>query len=277
MNKAWHKSILFLIIILIITPLTNLVLKEAFTTTTKALHLVLFNHDDNGPYDSMQKSTQQFYGRMTSNIDTYYYCFQKDLNELFRFDASKRILYIRGQESYSPGTLDKTIKVFHYFEDHLPKYDYVVRSNISTLVDFEELLPQLDKTPIDYGGGLINELSWMDPRSGVHDETYFGTKYASGTCMIFSTDCIRRIIEKSYLMQYDLVDDLAIGVFIKNHLPYIGDPVLIHRFVFVPDLQGDEDKLKDFVQSNDPIFYRNHNGNRALDADQMSALTKIIT
>jgi len=279
-KKPWtHFLFLYALVLVIITPFVGLSLdlyKETFSSRLRILHLVLFNHDDNGAYDKMQRSSHDFYQRFQSNVDTYYYCFSPKLTQPFVLDAKSGILYIQGEESYAPGTLDKTIKVLHWAEDKLPQYDYVVRSNISTLVDFEELLPTLEKTPIDYGGGLINNLAWLDERSGVKDETYYGTKYVSGTCIIFSSRCAQQIIAKSYLMNYNLVDDLAIGVFVQNHLPEMGDPVGIDGFVFVPNLGRSPDKMKAFVDENQPIFYRNHNGDRQLDADQLQVLTTVI-
>jgi hypothetical protein len=279
-KKPWtHFLLIYALILVIITPLVGLSMdlyREGFSSRLKVLHLILFNHDDNGAYDKMQRTSHEFYKRFNSNVDTYYYCFSPKQSQPFILDDKSGILYIQGEESYAPGTLDKTIKVFHWAEEKLPKYDYVVRSNISTLVDFEELLPALENTPIEYGGGLINDLAWQDERSGVKDETYYGTKYASGTCIIFSTDCLKKVIAKSYLMNYNLVDDLAIGVFIQNHLPEIGYPVPIDRFYFVPNLDRSPDKIRAFVDENNPIFYRNHNGDRQLDADQLQVLTTII-
>jgi len=286
MTKPWPRFLLiYAIVLVIITPFVGLSLdmyKETFTSSLRILHLVLFNHDK-GAYDQMQSSTRPFYQKLASQVDTYYYCFSPTLQQPFVFDNASRILYIQGDESYAPGALDKTIKVFHYFEDTLNHYDYVVRSNISTLVDFEQLMPTLESTPIEYGGGLINQLSWLDDRSGVKDETYFGTKYVSGTCIIFSTNCLRNLLQKSYMMNYNLVDDLAIGVFIARHLPEVGDPVPLDGFLFVPNLERDESKIEKWMEEltkapvhTKPIFYRNHNGDRALDADQIRILTNLL-
>jgi len=279
-KKPWtHFLLIYTLVLVIITPLVGLSLdlyREGYSSRLKVLHLILFNHDDNGAYDKMQKASHEFYQRFNSNVDTYYYCFSSKQSQPFMLDSKSGILYIQGEESYAPGTLDKTIKVLHWAEDKLSQYDYVVRSNVSTLVDFEELLPALEATPIDYGGGLINNLSWKDERSGVKDETYYGTKYVSGTCIVFSSRCVQQVIAKSYLMNYNLVDDLAIGVFIQNHLPEMGEPVPIDRFVFVPDLGRSPQKMKAFVDDKNPIFYRNHNGDRQLDADQLKILTTVI-
>jgi hypothetical protein len=174
------------------------------------------------------------------------------------------VLKIKGTESYLPGILDKTLKAIEYVVNNKYDCDYLVRSNISTIVDFELLDKELSKKPIEYGGGLINELRMIDKSGGIVDDTYFGLKYASGTAIVFSKKTLDQVIAKRDKINYKLIDDVAIGLLMRDELK---KPVeKVGSFLVVSD---------DNMPGKNPyVFYRNRSSNRETDVKNMKIIVK---
>ena len=232
---------------------------EKFTEQIRILHLVLYS--SNPEYDEMYLLTRDYYKKF-NNIITLYYTFSPNHDVITIVDD---ILYIPGNETYLPGILDKTIKTFEYINLHY-KYDYIVRSNISTIINFNLLSNKLNKINIQYGGGIINQLEWLDVAGGINDKKYFGTKYASGTAIIFSNKMMKQFLLKKDKINYDIIDDVSIGLLIKEQFPEI-TPIATNEFLFVSeDIQDIDSYL------NNTIFYRNRCSDRKKDIDHMKII-----
>ena len=193
------------------------------------IHLVLFS--DTEYYHSMYNITSPYY--KSFDIKTVYYIYA-DIEEEYRMEDD--ILYIKGKETYTPGILEKTIKAFEYFKGH-----DIIRSNISTIVDFN----CLDTTIPAYGGNIL-DLHWTCKGSGIVDTTFFGTKYVAGICIFLSKETIQLILEKQTFLRKDIIDDLAIGILLKENGIY-------------PESFGKIGKT----------FYRNRSNNRKQDCINM--------
>jgi len=233
-------KISFVILIFFILGLSLFINKQTFTNIKKApkiLHLVLFSHD-NGAYDMMYQLTRKFY-KSFPNVTTYYYCFNPNIKDVSVHDD---ILYIKGDEGYIPNILDKTIKAFEYFNTKID-YDYIVRSNISTVIDFNLLTEKIEKDKPSYGGPY-STLNWLDPNGGIVDKTYFGLKFVTGTSIILSKKLIKKILENKHKINYNIIDDVAIGLLIRDHIP---TPITMYN--------------NDFTEkyNENAIFYRNKN------------------
>ena len=171
----------------------------------KILHLVLYSESEY--YTEMLNITSKYY-KILHNVDTIYYRFSNDIDneyELLKYD-NYSILLIKGIETYSPGITVKTIKAFKYFENVINNYDYVVRTNISTIVNFNMLRSALYTNPIDYGGG------------NVINRTYC---YIQGTCIILSKSLTNNIIQSIDKMDINIIDDITISMFIYEINPNI--------------------------------------------------------
>lgn len=263
-----------LIIILFIILCILYIKKEEFTNIIskyksrlsdkpKILHLVLFSHDD-GPYDMMYKLTSKFY-KSFSNVTTYYYCFDPNINEKYKIKAD--ILYIKGDEGYIPNILDKTIKAFEFFNDF--DYDYIVRSNISTIINFNLLSDKLLKDKPDYGGG-VTEIETLNSEAGIIDTNLIGLNYVSGTNIILSNKTVNRILENTCQctqnnINYDLIDDVAIGLLIRDYMPDI--ELTIYNDYYTLEYET----MKDY------IFYRNRTEDRYKDVENMKIIINNIS
>lgn len=225
------------------------------------LHLVLYSNNSN--YDDMYNSTRNYY-HLFNNVKTYYYKY--DENIINDYEIKNDIILLRGKEN-SIVSADKTLKVLNLFDCNL--FDYVVRSNISTIINFDLLINYLSKNPVDYGGGHIFKLTWTDPNYGIYDNTFFGTDYVSGTCIILSKNTCQYLKSNFEKIHNHIVDDLSIGVFLKD-IP-ITD---IGQFYVVCNLNHNYHIIKQNIETN--IFYRNRNYSRELDAEQIREIVHIL-
>ena len=242
------------------SPFTN---KSKSKAKFKFINLVLYSTGEE--YDEMYRMTKSYYSSFP-NVTTLYYIFDPDIDKEFVLKAG--ILRIKGTESYIPGILAKTMKALAYTEKNY-EFDYVVRSNISTIVDFDLLADYIGETPIEYGGGLKNE--YKD-----EGETYSdinGLVYASGTAIIFSRKTLHEVVRKQKHLRMDLIDDVALGLLMRNELsdtPQHYTPP--DKFLFVPDENGNAARLKPLIEGKGIIFYRNRQDDRKKDVRQMQVI-----
>jgi len=252
----------------------------------KILNLVLYSSSPGKEcYEEMKESSELYY-KQFKNVQTIYYQYSNNIEK--DYELIDNILFIKGEkESYVPGVLDKTIKAFEYVNtnDILNKYDYLIRSNISTIINFDLLVNELIKTPINfYGGGSAMNLQWNG--GGIIDNTWYGTIFATGTSIILHPDAVKFIIDNKKLLRYDIVDDVSLGIFFREHKPDIKCEVLdSKKYLKLPCCFNDPTTLnlgilKSLVNKDEIIFYRNscfiNNGNRKIDAIQMKYIVDIL-
>jgi len=229
------------------------------------LHLVLYS-DDIEYYNCMYNITSKYYVNFP-NVKTIYYTYSNKIKTDYLLQNN--ILYIKGNETYIPGILDKTIKAFEYFNNEYMNYDYIIRSNISTIINFNLLNLQLQLEHIDYGGGILNNLNWLDLGSGIIDKTHFGTIYGSGTSIIFSKKAFSKLLEKKQFLRMNVIDDLSIGILFKEYIQEFNPLTFTNPnfFKFV-----DEKNIIDILKNKKVIFYRNRNSKRENDCKQMNKI-----
>ena len=97
----------------------------------KILHLVLYSNDQ--CYDNMYNSTRKYY-HLFENVKTYYYKYDENITN--EYEIKNDIILLRGKEN-SIVSLDKTLKALNIFNCNF--FDYIVRTNISTIVNFDLL------------------------------------------------------------------------------------------------------------------------------------------
>lgn len=246
------------------------------------LNLVIYSDNDAEKYEDMFKTLDKYY-RIYENhtsvyVKTYY---MKCVEEVEDYQLEDNILYINGKESFA-GIITKTLKGFKYFEKDLDKYDYVVRTNLSTIINFHLLSIELENNPIHYyGGGHKRTLQWKG--GGIDDETWYGTEYIEGTAIIFTPQAVKHIIANEHLVRKTIIDDVALAIFIREHAPHKDvQQIDESKYVFVPSFFL-EDKIHFYgmlsmVLKHDFIFYRNKGcSNRNEDSIQMSIIAQILS
>jgi hypothetical protein len=246
-------------------------------TNIKILHLVLYSIDDKTPYyDSMYYITRKYYKNLL-NVKTYYYCYSNDID--LDYKLVDDLLLIKGEETYVPGILDKTIKTFEYFINNIDEYAYIVRSDISTIINFDLLSNKLSSyfNKSIYTGGLLEKLNWYDYQGGIINNKYFGTNFIQGTCIIFTPNIIKFIINNKNLLDYSIVDDVALAILLKNYTNI--EPFSIcdyNEYYMTPNINDDINLLKHIINNNNIIVYRNKNKDRNIDVSQMNMIVNIL-
>ena len=132
------------------------------------------------------------------------------------------ILYIPGAESVG-GILHKTVEAMRYCLQCIP-FDFLIRSNISTVVDFAALAPVLAE--LDAGAITYASTQWFHIREappGDVDEVWGGLPpaaagadqplhtFASGTNIVLSRPAVEYLISHPIAPNARIADDVSIG------------------------------------------------------------------
>ena len=222
-------SIIIIIFVIFLTPKY-----ESYLSPPKIVHLVLYSESDD--YRQMYETTRPYYKGFP--IVTLYYTYSGSSDPPYIKDD---ILYLPGKESFIPGVLNKTIDAFQWASERY-EFDYIIRSNISTVINIPGVISELSSEKIDYGGGFVGPLSTVGSGYGVKEQ-HIGTIYSSGTFIILSKEAIDTLLKTRGDIQYDVIDDVSIGLWAKG------------RYVA--------------KQVNSQLFYRNRTSDRKNDVLNM--------
>ena len=155
------------------------------------------------------------------------------------------LVYQDIRECYNPGMLLKTIRAMEYIDKH-EKYDYFVRTNISTFWDFEKLLEHIKILP---------------PTLCYSGDGPFAGRYLSGTDTIVTPEMIKEIIKAKDTLDYGCCEDDALGRFFNGVL---GAPFLPNRICFLIHFHDPDDPnilihIEQGIKSNcDHYRVKNH-------------------
>ena len=253
----------------------------------KFLNIVLYsNSNQNNHYDSMKKMTSLYYKSFGEKVKTLYVRYD-ELNNGKQIQQINDDLIINGKESYIPGILNKTLDTFDYIisENMLDDYDYCIRTNISTIVNYDVLEAELSNNPIEYyGGGRAMVLNWK--ACGMEDESWFGTVFVQGTSIILSKEAVKLMYSQKDKFHTEFIDDVAFAIFAKEHMPSSYPPQMIKNGLFkdIPhcidnDNKHNIERVKKAISlsKNNTAFYRNkclgiHCSNRLLDLIHMKVI-----
>ena len=173
------------------------------------------------------------------NLDPIFDCFFIEYHPEKGNIIEGNTIFIKGNESFHPGIREKTIDCFDYFLKCDTKYDYIIRTNLSSLWNFKSLLTHLKTLPKEgvYAGVIGNA----------------GTKclvnYASGSGIIMTPDIVNIIIQNRHICnEMNFIDDVDFGY-------------LLHTFNIFPTPIGrvdiyNDDMLHSFQYNSDVYHYR---------------------
>ena len=251
------------------------------TRTYDHVHLVLYSAEHPHCVE-MYKLTRKYYHAFP-RIKTIYYTFA-DLEPSAAGQSVliNDVLHIAGKETYIPGILVKTVKALEYVRAHVRFSGFVIRSNISTIINFDNVLPLLRRraNQIQYAGPAWT-VSWVEPEAGLHDDRHHGLKFVSGTCIILSRAVLDRLLDNADGLDYTLIDDLAIGAFMETHLPDVTPLPLANperadgdvRFTYTEEEWSKKD-VRAYVRKEHSrvLFYRNKSEKRKRDVKNMKVI-----
>lgn len=126
------------------------------------------------------------------------------LSDIIEFDNDAMTIYVKGEETYIPGILHKTIEAIRALGR---SFDYIWRTNLSSVLDYQGLLDYVDSCDISYGGYVGTSVD--------------GYKFASGAGFLMSRCAVDYLIENESLLMMDVIDDVAIGKLLEPRFKLI--------------------------------------------------------
>lgn len=228
-------------------------------------------------YNEMYKILSPYYKRALPNFETYFIEYVENLGVDFKIKDD--IILINGTESLIPGILQKTIDSILFLEKLQKEYDYIVRSNVSTVINFGVLNDLLENfSNIDYFSGQVWALNWISPTCGIVDDRYFETEFASGTLIGLSRNVIETMLLKRHNFNYDLIDDVSIGVFIRDHCPGVKCKEFSqNKLIAASDMVHDFSTIESYNKKNKPVAWRNKSNDRGMDVKNMKTIVELLT
>jgi len=146
------------------------------------------------------------------------YSDKKDPNKV---EQDNDILFVNQRETYF-NILNKTLKAMEYVNEVLKiDYDFLIRTNVSTMIHVKQLMKELAKLPktnISIGGNKM-QMNWICPGYGLNDHRYIGRLFVQGTSIIFSKDVCNDIIKNQHKIEKTIVDDISLFMYLANFNP----------------------------------------------------------
>ena len=200
-------------------------------------HVLVLVIASNSPahYLEMQKVwTKWTYKQVSSNAQVFDVWFVKakperlwigdivndgPLSDIIEIDNDAMTIFVKGDETYIPGILNKTIEAIRYFGKGASfdgkGYDYIWRTNLSSILDFDGLLHYIDSGVSGCYSGYIGEATSDTSDTCVRCTSDTCVRFASGSGFLLNRCAIDYLIENEHLLRRDLIDDVAIGALLE--------------------------------------------------------------
>lgn len=209
----------------------------------KILNLILYSNSSE--YNEMYKILSFYLKKI--GIEHYFYCFDENIKEKVKIIGN--VIYFKGNETFTPGILDKTLLAFDYFKDY--DYDFIIRTNISTIINFKHINFYLNPNLFDYGGCFYFVKNHIHPYIFIH-----------GMCLMFSKKAIKYICSHISDINKNLIDDQAFGLLFESQKN------TLKRMIISSTVS---------INCEYPAFvYRNKSKNRIDDIKRMSRIISSI-
>ena len=166
--------------------------------------LVLIISSNNLPIYEKNKEVWRTYMNLYSNIDSFFIEYHSELS----LKKENNTIYLPGKECFE-NILSKTLISLDYFINKSnKKYDFVVRTNLSTVWDFHYLLKYLEMLPKEkvYAGPIG---PYYHVENGV-----FWFHFAGGMSIIMSIDVCELLLlpeKQKIAKEFNNMDDIDIG------------------------------------------------------------------
>ncbi len=169
--------------------------------SAKLLVFVIAN-DQEPVYVELQKIWRAYMHLDREHVDAYFIKANPHLDTEYKIEGDT--IWSRTEESIFPGILNKTLLSLEAIGDQLEKYDYFLRTNLSSFYVFPKLLQALNHTPkhrFCFSFGI----------------PHFQPMIISGAGYILSQDVVKMMLENKHgLMNVREYDDVVLGYFLTN-------------------------------------------------------------
>ena len=160
-------------------------------------------------------------------------------------------LHIPGSESFIPGILHKTLEALSYCASSF-RFEFVVRSNISTVIDFDKLMGII---PHRNRGVLYASTHIWGPGSA--------DAFASGTNIVLNEAAASYLLSARGYLNMDAIDDVSIGELMRR----VTKPLQLNQ----PMVWNDDSEA-----SSIGVVFRNRSEDRMKDVARMARIVDRI-
>ena len=164
--------------------------------------ILIISSNDNKIYEEFRNLHRVYLKNYRYLFKYFFIEFRENQDELVMEEED--FIYIKGYESINPGMILKTCKAIEYI-NIVYKYEFIVRTNLSTLFHIPNLIEYLDIIPNTNSCGGFNYRSFI-----------------TGTGIILSRDVGNKIVEN--FLKYDIMkynEDIVISALLnKFKTPY---------------------------------------------------------
>ena len=228
------------------------------------------------PFYNKMREIQRKYVHSNSNIKYYFITFR---NQEQRIECEDDMIYCRGEEGFHTIIL-KTLMVLQYLiQEKKQIFDYVIRTNVSTLIQYSVLLRQIESLPRSniYIGGNVMELKWckLDNPDVVKHQLY-GLNFVQGSSIVWSYDVVCHFLNRIDEIPKNLSDDVAFAVFIRDKDAVSYESLAKHKLSFVSaSLKHMDGSLSEIVFFRNRVYpnYEMHE-DRSQDIEMMDQIVK---
>jgi hypothetical protein len=193
----------------------------------RVIILIIASSDDGGGYDQFKEYWRLYMNRFSGIRSFFIY---SDPTIGADMHVTNDSISHRSIESLRPGIFYKTIAAMSVCSE-LFKYDYILRTNLSSFIHIPRLLMYLDTQRLyEYAGGHFNNLP--DHQNKIYEHSvvnkYTGVKMDSkfvflhGACFILSRDLITRLLgivdnkPERVRIAENAFDDVAISLLLND-------------------------------------------------------------
>ena len=210
----------------------------------RIVNLVIYN--ESVSYERlMRRELERLMGRLR-DVKTLFVSLRPDCTSVHEEGGT---LSVPGHETFIPGILHKTIEAIHYCVREV-RFDFVVRSNISTVIDFGRLTGMLPRE-----SGAVYASTWI---WGSHVPS---GAFASGTNIILNDEAARYILKMRHEINMDVIDDVSIGNLLRRvTIPRQLQPMMTWN-----------------ADTPDGVVFRNRSDDRLVDVTRMRQIIDRIT
>lgn len=240
----------------------NTINESKKTINYKVIMLVIASYDN--IYSSIIETWKKCIRAASNDVKIYLLYCRDDLEEEMYIDEEESTIFYKCEESFIPGIFLKSIHSMDYCHKTF-KYDYLVRTNLSSFYNIPKMLDFLNEQPNSGFAG------------GVHGVSY-NISFICGAGIIMSRDVVEKVL-KSALEENktntvcDLPDDVVLSYLINLHV----DPM---SYTFVPRFDIHEKLTKEKIDELSEYYFhfrnRNDAGNRVLDSQNMEFLQSVL-
>jgi hypothetical protein len=203
----------------------------------KCVVLVIASHNE--AFDGFKRIWEEHWEQSSDHLQNCLCFYLYNDESISEMKAEGNDLYFPYEETYpAPGLLLKTMDALEYLDSLSITYDFLIRTNLSSLFNWKACMQFIDNAPTN------------DLVAGVP----YNTKRMSGMCMILSSDIVQQLQQRRSSLDFDLADDIAINR-ILNKMK--NNTYIELKSIGIELVNGE---VHQDISDSDVIHYRFHSG-----------------